>query len=45
MRKLMTIEQFLEEIKAEGLEADEVFIDPDDAVQIPDLETDLETED
>jgi len=39
MRKLITIEQFLEEIKAEGLEAGEVFIDREDAIQILDLET------
>ena len=39
MRKLITLEQFVEDIKAEGLEPDEVFIDRDDAVQIPDLDT------
>jgi hypothetical protein len=38
MRKLITIEQLLEDIKAEGLEIDQVFIDPDDAVQIPEAE-------
>ena len=38
MRKLITIEQFLEDVKAEGLETDQVFIDPDDAVQIPEVE-------
>lgn len=38
MRKLITLEQLLEDIKAEGLESDQVFIDPDDAVQIPDLD-------
>ena len=38
VRKLITIEQFLEDIKAEGLETDQVFIDPDDAVQIPEPE-------
>jgi len=38
MRKLITIEQFIEDIKAEGLETDQVFIDPDDPVQIPEVE-------
>jgi hypothetical protein len=40
MRKLITIEQFIEEVKAEGFETDQVFIDPDDAVQIPEAEED-----
>ncbi len=35
MRKLITIEQLIEDIKAEGLEPYQVFIDPDDAVEIP----------
>ena len=38
MRKLITLEQFIEDIKAEGLETDQVFIDPDDPVQIPEAE-------
>ncbi len=38
MRKLITIEQFIEDFKAEGLETDQVYIDPDDAVQIPEAE-------
>jgi len=36
MRKLITIEQLLEDAKLEGLEVDQIYIDPDDAVQIPD---------
>ena len=39
MRKLITIEQFIEDIKAEGLETDQVFVDPDDAVQVPEAES------
>ena len=38
MRKLVTIEQFIEDMKAEGLETDQVYIDPDDAVEIPEAE-------
>ncbi len=38
MRKLITIEQFIEDMKAEGLETDQVYIDPDDAIQIPEPE-------
>ena len=38
MRKLATIEQFIEDMKAEGLETDQVYIDPDDAVEIPEAE-------
>ena len=29
MRKLITIEQFIEDMKAEGLEIDQVYIDPE----------------
>jgi len=36
MRKLITIEQLIEDAKLEGLEPDEIYLDPDDAVQIPD---------
>ena len=39
MRKLITVEQFVEDLKAEGLETDQVFLDPDEAVQIPEIET------
>ncbi len=35
MRKLITIEQFISDLKAEGLETDQVYLDPDDAVEIP----------
>ena len=35
MRKFITVEQFIEDIKAEGLETDQVYLDPDDAVEIP----------
>ncbi len=35
MLKHITIDQFLEDMKAEGLETDQVYIDPDDAVEIP----------
>ena len=38
MRKLITVEQFVEDLKADGLEIDQVFLDPDEAIQIPDLE-------
>ena len=38
MRKLITVEQFVEDLKTEGLETDEVFLDPDEAVQIPEIE-------
>ena len=38
MRKFITLEQFVEDLKTEGLETDQVFIDPDDAVQIPETE-------
>ena len=38
MRKLITIEQLIEEIKAEGLETDQVYLDPDDAAEIPEAE-------
>lgn len=38
MRKLITIEQFIEDFKAEGLETYQVYLDPDDAVQIPEAE-------
>ena len=34
MRKLVSIEQFIEDMKAEGLETDQVYLDPDDAVEI-----------
>ncbi len=39
MRKLITVEQFVEDLKTEGLETDQVFLDPEEAVQIPELET------
>lgn len=35
MRKLITIEQLLEDAKLEGLDPDQIYIDPDDAVEIP----------
>lgn len=38
VRKLITLEQFVEDIKAEGLETDQVFVDPDEVVQIPEIE-------
>ena len=38
MRRLITIEQFIEDVKAEGLETDQVYIDPDDVIQIPEPE-------
>lgn len=40
MRKLITIEQFIEDINAEGLETNQVYIDPDDAIQVPEPEED-----
>jgi len=39
MRKLISLEQFVENLKSEGIETNEVFLDPDDAVEIPDLDT------
>jgi len=39
MRKLITVEQFVEDLKTEGLETDQVYLDPDEAVQIPEIET------
>ena len=39
MRKLISLEQFIENLKSEGIETNEVFLDPDDAVEIPDLDT------
>ena len=38
MRKLITIEQFLEDLKAEDLEISQVYLDPDDPVRIPEIE-------
>ena len=38
MRKLITIKQFIEDMKAEGLDTDQVYIEPDDAVEIPEPE-------
>lgn len=39
MRKLISLEQFIQNLKSEGIETNEVFLDPDDAVEIPDLDT------
>ena len=38
MRQLITLERLIDDMQAEGLEPSEVFIDPDDAVQIPEAE-------
>jgi len=38
MRKLITLEQLIENARAEGLEPDQIYIDPDDAVEIPETE-------
>ena len=39
MRKLVSLEEFIENLKSEGIETSEVFLDPNDAVEIPDLDT------
>ncbi|MFC1962778.1 hypothetical protein ACFLWB_02130 [Chloroflexota bacterium] len=40
MRKLITVAQFIEDLKADGIETDQVYLDPEDALQIPETEED-----